>query len=30
MEELFREAGFTDIQRFWMSIHHIGWLMTAG
>lgn len=29
MEELFREAGFTNIQRFWMSIHHIGWLMTA-
>ena len=30
MEELFREAGFIEIQRFWMSLHHTGWLMRAG
>ncbi len=29
MEELFRLAGFVEVQRFFMSLHHIGWLMRA-
>lgn len=30
MEELFTEAGFVGIQKFWMCFHHTGWMMRAG
>lgn len=30
MEELFTQAGFADIQKFWMCFHHTGWMMRAG
>lgn len=29
MEQLFAEAGFSQIHRFWMAFHHTGWVMEA-